>query len=783
MNRHTLRVLEFEIIRREVRSYCLTAEAARLVRRERIHADRSDIELLLDQVSAVRFCLLTTVEWPTLRFPPVEAVVDRVALDGVVLEAAELAAISEFAQSSSKLRDYLDAASGEDQRSAALIGPLASAIPDLSKLAEGISHVVDPEGNIREKEIPELKRIRSEINRAQQDLQRTAQSLITRDDMRRFWNATVPTQREGRTVLALKSDHRGKVRGIVHEVSATGATVFVEPDVLVEKNNAVVEADNRYRSELLKILRELSARCRGEQPALILNISAVVAIDRIYARARYGHLHGCERAANSGGTVALRNARHPLLGEAAVPISVEFPEGKRVLIITGPNTGGKTVALKTVGLLALMSQFGLEIPAAPDSALPIFSGVFADIGDEQSIEQSLSTFSGHMRNIARILNSADSDSLVLLDELGSGTDPEEGGALAMAVLDELLDRRPYTVVTTHHGSLKHYGFTHDHAANASVEFDAKSLRPTYHIIPGVPGSSHAIEVAAQMGLLRKVTASARNYLSDKEYDTGRIIRVLTDREQQLHRERERVSDTERELEQERSNLQDRVADLVQQESELRQQKLREFDAWSAETRKRLEKLVREIREGELTREKTQSVKQFISELDAASTAERERTPKPVKASQPADAISIGEGVEVEVRSSRKKGTVVRQGKGNTWVVQLDQVKLPIEASDLVAIRSDERAELAVHYQPVTGHAALELDLRGFRLEEAVDEVERQIDQALLAGMSRFGIIHGMGEGVLQQGIRDLLRRHPHVGEFDYARPEDGGFGKTNVTLK
>ncbi|MFP4551874.1 MAG: endonuclease MutS2, partial [Spirochaetales bacterium] len=523
-------------------------------------------------------------------------------------------------------------------------------------------------------------------------------------------------------------------------------------------------------------------------------------VDLIYARARYAIDFACEAPEISEGAIRLRDARHPLLGESAVPINVELPEGKRALIVTGPNTGGKTVTLKTVGLLALMHQFGLEVPAGLGTRLPVFTGVYADIGDEQSIEQNLSTFSGHMRNIGRILNSADAHSLVLLDELGSGTDPEEGGALAMAVIDELLEKQPFTIVTTHHGRLKHYGFTNTQALNASVEFDQESLRPTYRIIPGVPGSSHAIEIAAQMGLLRRVTGKAKSYLADEEYDTGRIIRRLTDREQELHREREEAKSERARVTREATELEEREAQLARERAELKQRHIRELDQWAAEARSKLENLVREIREGELTREKTQAVKGFIGEIDEFLEREREavraqlsepRTARrkggtaPSAEGKPADRLGPGRieaGSEVTVASSGKRGTVQRKGKGTTWIVQLGPVKLPVEEHDLVLVRQKAPERPAVSYGGTSDAPKLELDLRGARLDEAVSAVDRNIDNALMNGVERFGVIHGMGEGILQTGVREHLREHPAVRSFDYAAAEDGGFGKTIVHL-
>jgi DNA mismatch repair protein MutS2 len=787
VNRHALRVLEFEKIRTQLRQHCLTAEADEALHKERVRQDPAEIDELISLSTALRRCLQSTVKFPMLSFPPLEDLLVTLEKDGSVLEPPELAAIASYARSAALLRDYLVQTVAETGDGT--IGPLVDQVPDLKPVAEHVAKFVDADGTVREREIPELKRIRAQINRAQQELSREAQGLLGRDDLRRYWNASVPTQREGRTVLALKADHRGKVTGIVHEVSSTGATIFIEPDSLVQRNNGVTEANNRYHMELLRILRELSRYCRDHHGELVQCVLSVTEIDKVYARARYAIANNCTAVRRSDGTVTLRAARHPLLGESAVPISLEFPAGKRLMVVTGPNTGGKTVGLKTVGLLALMNQFGMEVPVAPDSELPVFNGIFADIGDEQSIEQSLSTFSGHMRNIGRILNSADENSLVLLDELGSGTDPEEGGALAMAILDELLARGPHTIVTTHHGALKHYGFTQPAATNASVEFDQKSLRPTFRIIPGVPGSSHAIEVAAHMGILRKVTGAAKTYLKGEEYDTGRIIRTLTDREQELHRERETLQAGMQTLQSERDEIQSQRDELAGKENELRRGKLRELESWSAGARSQLENLVRELREGELTREKMLRVKEFIAETGDQLAAERAATSPdtaPVRLSRepgetPMD-IPLSAGIAVRLRSSGKKGIVQRRAKGSQWQVQLGALRLSVDESDLVPIRESTILTPSVAVAGAGKGPSFELDLRGKRLEEALDEVERQIDQALLTGMQRFGIIHGTGEGVLQKGVRDLLRRHPHVGGYSYARPEEGGYGKINVDL-
>ncbi len=786
MNRHSFRVIEFEKIRAQVRDRCLTREAESVIRKQRILVDRAEIAETLDQVDLLRTLLETTISSPTLSFPSQSETLVRISREGTMLEAEQFGDLITYLSSAIDLDRYLNEAAKEASLNLAE-GAFAVEL-EIEPLRDHLARFVDPDGTVREREIPELRAIRLEIQKAQQSLTREAGSMATTEAGRGILSSTVPTQRDGRVVLAVKANHKGKVTGIVHEVSGTGSTVFIEPASLVELNNTVVESEHRYRNALLKILRELTDRTRQDLDRIESCVDWVTRVDLIMCRARHGRDLGAVRAGFAENGLILRSARHPLLGDTAVPIHVEIPHGKRVLIVTGPNTGGKTVSLKTVGLFAMMHQFGLHVPTAPGTEIPLFTAIYADIGDEQSIEQNLSTFSGHMRNVARILNHADENSLVLLDELGSGTDPEEGGALAMAVLDELLTRNAYTIVTTHHGRLKHYGFVHERATNASVEFDSDSLRPTYHIVPGVPGSSHAVDIARHMGVLKSVTRQAKEYLSGEEYDTGRIIRRLTDREQELRQ-------LERTLESKRSHVSAQEAALAElqeslneREREVRLGRVREFESWASETRSRLENLVRELREGELTSAKTKAVKEFISETDTRIDSERESAqPVPRRRREREQTIEshaeIAPHSEVVIARSGRRGTVLRRGKGATWIVQAGNVKLPLPESDLRAVATPTaEAKPQVSVSMGAARPSIELDVRGRRLDEALAELDRQIDQALISGMTQFGVIHGMGEGILQRGIRESLRANPHVSSVSYAAPEDGGFGKTLVVL-
>ncbi|MBT3271779.1 MAG: endonuclease MutS2, partial [Spirochaetales bacterium] len=464
-----------------------------------------------------------------------------------------------------------------------------------------------------------------------------------------------------------------------------------------------------------------------------------------------------------------------------VPIQVYLTE-ESVMIITGPNAGGKTVTLKTIGLFTLMNQFGMCIPAHEGSGLQIYRHVLSDIGDDQSIEESLSTYSGHMKNIARFTDIAGADALVLLDELGSGTDPEEGSALAMAVLDHFLSIHATVVTTTHQSVLKNYGFTKAGVINASVAFDPETHRPTYKIVPGLPGESHALDIAENSGMKAGILEVARRYLDEQSTDVAQIIREITQQQRKL-------DEKELDFSKKQGNLTERIREtdlkflrLKQRETELRTQGYMELTKQLQDSRKQLENLVRELREGELTKDKTRAVKEFIDEMEGFVEREREEIQEVRRELSPVPEVQPG--MEVLVGTSRQRGTVIRKAKKGYWVVATDKLRITVQETEMSAAAPREKKKAKVQVDRVSGAdpAVFTLDLRGCRLQEALDQLERQIDRALMGNMIGFEVIHGHGEGVLKRGIQDRLRSHPAVKDFSFAAPEAGGFGKTVVHL-
>ncbi|MDR1420755.1 MAG: Smr/MutS family protein [Treponema sp.] len=690
-------------------------------------------------------------------------------------------------------------------------------LPSCAPLADNIFRVVDREGRLRD--LPEFRAIKKRIASIASRIEAAVARYTGNEETRRMLQSTVPSQRDGRVVLAVKANFRGRIPGIVHEVSSSGQTVFLEPSEAVEGNNSILIEKRLLDAEILRVLRELTAHIAGGRADLEIFHRGIVELETLRARARYsretgGNFARCPDAGKGAEPFVLLGARHPLLGSSAVPIDFSMDSGVRTVIITGPNTGGKTAALKTAGLLVLMNQSGLALPAG-EAVLPVFDGVYADIGDEQSLSQSLSTFSGHMTTIAGIMGAAAENSLVLLDELGSGTDPEEGSAIAMAVLDHFIEKKTRLIATTHHGILKNYGYSREGVENASVEFDGRTLSPTYRIVMGIPGESRAVDIAARNGLPPSVVEKARGYLAEERSDVSALIRSLEEKHRELDRSVRESRAGELRLREERRRADLRELSLRQKEAELRAGAAGRLRDLLDESRKTLENLVREVKEGELTREKTVRVKEFLRGLERSVGAEdavldaeekilaleRRRVENAGNAEgAPCGTLPghggvpvFAPGARVLAGPSRRKGIIARRDKKKageagekSWIVEVGSLKMSFAEDDLVLLVND-----APKTTPGAGWAADmispsalgELGIRGMRLDEALEALRKQIDAAVLSGLGRFAVIHGKGGGVLMKGVHECLAGDPRVADYYFSRPELGGFGRTEVVLK
>lgn len=850
MNQKTQEILEYPRLREEIAGYCMSEEGKNALLLREPSSDSSEIQHLKKLGSIWLMGILAETAPPLKGWPPLRSFLPRLQVEGASLSLEELYSLALFCEAVQGLREWGEqrtrAASSSRQDTLSMVSysdkdliATALSLPDLGEPKESIFRIIDRSGELRD--LPEIRSIRQGIYKIKQDIERLVGRYLHDDYLRPMLQSTVPTIRDGRQVIAVRSNFRGRVRGIVHEVSQTGQTVYIEPEDVVDRNNDLVTEEHRLSREVARILKELTSRLSPFYAEILSALESMIFLDGIGAGARWGNANRCVYAvtpaeerndSSSQSVIQIRQARHPLLRPHAVPIDLVLSPGGRMLIITGPNTGGKTVTLKTVALFALLNQAGWPVPAADPTVLPIFDYIGCDIGDEQSLDQSLSTFSAHMKNISSMLTYATEKSLILLDELGSGTDPQEGSAIAMAVLDELLQKKSVVLVTTHHGVLKNYGYTHESCINASVDFDHDTLSPTYRILMGVPGESHALDIAEKNGLDQSIVMRARTYLIEERADVSALIRGLTSKHEELDRFETDKKKEESILRERRRKNDLRELQLRQKELELREKGYRRLDSLLDESRKKLENLVREIREGELTREKTLKVKSFLSDLEQMVSGEQtlliderketsrtqkemsEKHRKETDLDAKAGKISKDEGkrqrknrrkegaqhedlstvcmpefepgVEVYVGPQKRIGTLIREEKKDCWIVATGTIRMTIPSSELSAVPiTSNQKDVSIDIQTdMNGDEtpAFELRLLGMRQEEAMKALSRQLDLASMKGLLEFSIVHGKGEGILQTAVHHMLGTYASVSEFHFARPEEGGTGKTIVRL-
>jgi len=824
----TQSLLEYPQIMENAASYAVSEEAAFIIKNSQpVYDDGADEAARAEDnkniVKTIYSIIKSHNDEPRSWMPSIGFLLPKIETQGTVLDLDEALATGLFIERGEELRQWIikgqSASSIEQYFNLLSVGDF----PECKIIACEVFKIIDREGNIRD--LPALRAIKKRIISLEKDLKSAVSSYITNDDYKRMLQSAIPSQRDGRAVLAVKANFRGRIPGIVHEVSSSGQTIFIEPLDAVEKNNDLLLEKRNLDAEIQKILRELTENISLHAENLKKFHAIIIELECFRAKAKYsiatkGNFTNLPAFSHSERTedrsvnpafkqsLLLKQARHPML-KKAVPINIEMNNNTRALIITGPNTGGKTVALKTLGLLSMMNQSALALPLEEGSILPLFDGIYADIGDEQSIDQSLSTFSAHITNISAITSAAGEKSLVLLDELGSGTDPQEGGAIAMAVLDFLIEKKSRMIITTHHGILKHYGYTRQGVENASVEFDTQTLSPTYKIINGLPGESKAIDIAEANGLDSEIVTTARNYIDDEKSDVSEMIKGLEEKQRELAGLEKKSAIEHTKLREEKRRADLKELQLRQKEAELKRESVGSLQQFLKESRKTLENLVRELKEGEVTREKTLKVKEFLNELarnaetESESLALEERAirgqiVKNEENSGSSPDSGFAPGMEVFAGKSKQRGIIIRADKKGSgkhqdqfWLVETGSLKISFPESELIPASLTAAAvkkqtaftSWAAEYESSSANAAYELRIRGMRFEEAMELVRRQIEAAMLSGLKHFAVIHGKGHGILRKGVHDILREHPSVAEFYFSRPEAGGFGRTEVVLK
>lgn len=675
-----------------------------------------------------------------------------------------------------------------------IIDSIREVLVTFPRLAENIDRCILSEDEMADNASSELKNIRRSITRQNDAIKNRINNILNSADNRTYLRDSIVTIRDGRYVIPVKAEHRGRFQGIIHDQSSTGATLFIEPQVIVNMNNELRELELAEKVEVERILLELSSAVAEHFHDIMNNQKLLIDLDVIFAKGKLSMLMGGEAPEIAeDGLLNLKSARHPLIDKKKViPIDVKLGDDYKTLVVTGPNTGGKTVTLKTVGLLALMAQSGLHIPAAMTSRIPVFERVFADIGDEQSIEQSLSTFSSHMKNIVYILGEVNNSSLVLLDELGAGTDPTEGAALAISILENLKNWGACTIATTHYNELKKYALSTDGVENGSMEFNINTLSPTYRLMTGIPGKSNAFEISRKLGLSEELINRASELLERKDIEFEDVIQSIEKDKKRAEEERDEaimlnisMKKQKEELEKQAARIKEQERDIIQKAKEEARSILKEAKDTAGDVSKELRRLSKIDSLGERNRRFDETKKRLKEAEDKfAERMVRRVNQSPVNV----DKLKVGDKVRVLTLDQAGEILSLPDSKGDL-VVKIGIMKVNINVDDLMFLENDtkkedkEKGRYGSLYKSKAQSISVSVNVQGENLDDAVMDVDKYLDDAFMAGLKEVTVIHGRGEGILKEGLRKLFRRHKHVASYRKGGYNEGGDGVTIVTLK
>ena len=677
------------------------------------------------------------------------------------------------------------------------IGEMVDLIVEFTALEKEISRCILTEDEMADNASPKLKDIRRSIHQQNQAIKNKLSRIITSSSNKTYLQDAIVTMRDGRYVIPVKQEYRSFFPGMVHDQSKGGATLFIEPQGVVELNNKLRELEVEEQLEIARILAELSSRVAEHYREIRSNLKLLIKLDFIMAKGKLScKMHASEPKIDADGELKLISARHPLIEyKKAVPVDIRIGGDYRTLIITGPNTGGKTVSLKTAGLLVMMAQSGLHIPASHASTLPIFGEVFADIGDEQSIEQSLSTFSSHMKNIVSIIDKASYDSLVLVDELGAGTDPTEGAALAIAILERFYDSGALTMATTHYNELKKYALATSGVENAAMEFDVETLTPTYRLLIGVPGKSNAFEISKKLGLSESVIERASEHIKHGDMEFENVISSIEDDKRKAAADRLDAESMRAEIEERLKKLEEKEKAISEKRADIIAEAKREARELLRETKSAVKDVQKDLRRlqksGAHTNLNTGALEKSRRKINEAEDLVSEKVVKQVN-SEPVSADTLKIGDRVKLLTIGQNGTILSlpDEKGNL-MINIGALKVKARLQDLMLINEGKdrkpQAKSSSKYGSLlrskSSSVSASINVMGKNLEDALADVEKYLDDVYMAGLDMVSIIHGRGGGILKDGIRQMLKRKKYVDSYGAASYNDGGEGVTIVRMK
>lgn len=791
LNSKIIKTLEFEKIRQQLAKFAATEIGKQQLLTLEPSTTFEDVQRKQDESDDGRKVLRLKGGIPVPRLANIGLPLKRLQIGGN-LNGKEIAQIGRVLSTTKEVMSFFDWFR-EHEIAFFHLYEIIDGLVDLPDLRKRITSSVSDDGDILSDASVELRRIRQAIKSGEGAIRTKLDDLIRTKAS--YLSETLVTIRNDRFVLPVKQEYRNAFGGIMHDQSATGQTLFIEPQAVLELNNKLrtLRADEKREEE--RILYELSALLEPHIQELRYNHEILAILDMINAKARYSEsINGTKPHLSKENHVAIWAARHPLIDqEDVVANDLLIGEEYQALIITGPNTGGKTIALKTLGLIQLMGQAGLQIPAAEDSQIGIFTEIFADIGDEQSIEQSLSTFSSHMTNIVSFLDKANDQSLLLFDELGSGTDPQEGASLAISILDYIGAKGSYVMATTHYPELKVYAYNRPGTINASMEFNSESLAPTYRLQIGIPGRSNAFDISRRLGIPSQIIDQATGFIQE---DSQSLNEMIADLEQKRRKAEQESYRLEKQIQES-----DRLLEELKRETEtLEFAKQKEIDKAKKEansilskTKEEAELLMQEIREMQMNVSKNAQVKEheligLRKQFDDLRQEDTVPSNKVLRREKEKKKLKVGD--EVITESYGQRGILVEKSGQDQWVVQLGIMKMKLPETDLRRIQPEPEKEtrrtkrqIATVRSNTASHVSTQLDLRGFRYEEALQELDSYLDASLLAGYPQVTIVHGKGTGAIRKGVTDALKRHPQVKSFDFAPQSSGGNGATIAVFK
>ncbi|UNO48198.1 endonuclease MutS2 [Alicyclobacillus acidoterrestris] len=777
MLERSLRALEYKYIQEQIAQYAMSSLGKRAALSMQPFTQMSDAEVELQAVDESLRCLLRAGGPPFSGITDIRADLQRAKVGGT-LSAERLLAVAQLIHGGRQFRQYV-------QHAAELVEvehlvQLLERMVDARRTEQEIRSAIDDDAQVLDNASKTLHELRTERRKAEGQV-RTVLDRMLRSNQKVLQEPII-AMRGSHFCLPVRVEHKNQVNGIVRDVSASGSTVYIEPQAVVDISNKVRELEILEEREIERILLQLSQTVAVVADELLGNVEVLETVDLWFAKAGYAKALHAKRPTLTEGVWRLYGARHPQLNRDAVPVDVTLGDDYHLLIVTGPNTGGKTVTLKTIGLLTLMAMSGCFLPTERESEIGFCSDIFVDIGDEQSIEQSLSTFSAHMTNIIHMLSAVRKDSLVLLDELGAGTDPAEGSALAIAILNRLCEVGCRVIATTHYAELKGYAFHNPHAMNASMEFDVESLRPTYRLLVGVPGRSNALAIAARLGLPEDILAEAREHVAETDVHVEELIGKLEQARRAAEQAASEAQASREESERLREQWEAKSNRLEAEAEAIRQRAQQEAARVVEQAQQESEKIIRELRQmRSAAGVKDHQLVELRKSLEGL--VPEQRAGKRASASSTKSKLTVG--ARVRVISLGQKGDIVEvSGDGSTAMVQLGLMRMKVGASDIEVLQEKQQEQTVRHTRKgVAKDIRMELDVRGETVEEAIRRIDKYLDDAVVSGLPRVVIIHGKGTGALRNAVRRHLQHHPQVKSSVPGGQGEGDDGVTVVTVR